>query len=637
MKKFICIVFACLFCVMASTDTYAAATADQNNSKTYMQEKQTLTPDSGQKVTPDIGEKVPLRVLIVGNSFSRFKTGNITYSIEQPLEELAEANGHNLEVTTLAHGSSRMVYYAGMNEAHISYYRELMQLLSSETWDYIILQEQSTSPIERFDNATYPAIQRLLQYIQDLQPQAKPLLYMTHAFSNGTTIKVNGVSRQLTIPQMELYLAAAYKTLENRLNVDVVPAGMHMRRANTLYPNIATLGGDSKHPSFAGYYLMACCFYNKIYGTMPDPQKAVLTNNNLTLQELKCLAALSADSITMNKQELRINENKTAELTTVPKRYDLTYTSLDPSIASVDAKTGVVTAKAGGYTLIVAETPDGLQALCGVTVNIRPFFSLPYYTAGKGDVIQILPQTNYPNLKYSSNKRSVASVDSATGVVTVNASGRAIITVTNQDNTSMKASYTLYVPFDTPQNLTASSYGNPKEAASFGNIKLSWKAVDGAPGYNIYRSTSKNGTYEKIGTSSKNSYIDKTAAVNTYYYYKIAAKNAYEPCTSDLSKSIRGIILRASTVNTKLTKGKKVRLTWNKNARANGYVIYRSLKKNSGYKEIARITSGSKTSYTDKTVKKNKTYYYRIKAYKTLNQKTFLGVKSIKVKIKITK
>ena len=637
MKKFICIIFAWILCFTASIDTYAAAAVNsQNNSEAYAKEKLALTPDSGQKVTPDLGEKIPLRVLIVGNSFSRFKTGNVTYSIEQPLEELAKASGHNLEVTTLAHGSSRMVYYAGMNESHITYYRELMQLLSSETWDYIILQEHSTSPIERFDNATYPALERILQYIRDLQPQAKPLLYMTHSFSNGTTIKINDVARQLTIAQMELYLAAAYKTLENRLNVEVVPAGMHMYRASRLYPKIKTLGNDSKHPAYAGYYLMASCFYHKSYGTVPEPQKADLTNCTLTIQELTALSSLAGDSLTMNKQELRINENKTASLSTTPKRNDLTYKSLDPSIASVDAKTGVVTAKKGGYTLIVAEAPDGLQALCSVTVNIPPSFICPYYLAGKGETIQILPRTNYPNLKWSSNKRSVASVNTSTGVVTVNDSGRAVITVTNKDNTSMKASYTLFVPFDTPQNLKASSNGNPAEAASFGNIKISWKAVSNASGYDIYRATSIKGNYTKIGTSKSNSYIDKTAAVNKYYYYKVTAKNSYEQCTSPLSKSVRGIILKASTVKARLTKANKVRLTWNKNARANGYVIYRSTKKNSGYKQIKRITSGSKISYIDKTAKKNKTYYYRIKAFKTLNNRNFYGVKSVNVKITVT-
>ncbi|MCI8300957.1 MAG: hypothetical protein HFI69_11580 [Lachnospiraceae bacterium] len=635
MKKIVCILFALLLSITGSMDAYAANIINTRNStKAYGQQKAQTTPGNGTPVTPDYGEKTPLRVLIVGNSFSRYKTGNITYSVEEPLEELAELAGHNLEVTTLAHGSSRMTYYAGMHAAHITYYRELMQLLSSQTWDYIILQEHSTSPIERFDNATYPALERLIQIITDLQPTAKPLLYMTHAFNNGTKIEVNGVSKVLTIPQMELYLAAAYKTLENRLGVDVVPAGMHMNRVSSLYPNIKTLSKDSKHPDYAGYFLVACCFYRKLYGTAPVPKKASLTNCNITDQELKYLASLTGDTLTMNKQELRLNVNKTATLSTTPKRYDLTYKSLDTSVAAVDAKTGVVTAKKGGYTLIVAETPDGLQALCGVTVNIPPSFPLSYYLAGKGDTIQILPQTNYTNWKWSSSKKSVAAVDSSTGVVTIKASGRAIITVTNKDNASIKASYTLYVPFDAPGELNAASYGNPKEGAAMGNIKITWKASEGAPGYNIYRSTKKNGTYEKIATSDKTSYVDKTAAVNKTYYYKVEAKNSYAPCTSPLSKSVRGIILKAPAVKTSVTKRNYIRLSWNKNSKANGYVIYRSTKKNSGYKELVRFSSGSRISYIDKTVKRNKVYYYRIKAYKTLSSTTFYGVRSKKVKVK---
>ena len=102
---------------------------------------------------------------------------------------------------------------------------------------------------------------------------------------------LNGVSKVLTIPQMELYLAAAYKTLENRLGVDVVPAGMHMNRVSSLYPNIKTLSKDSKHPDYAGYFLVACCFYRKLYGTAPVPKKASLTNCNITDQELWLWAA----------------------------------------------------------------------------------------------------------------------------------------------------------------------------------------------------------------------------------------------------------------------------------------------------------------------------------------------------------
>lgn len=54
-------------------------------------------------------------------------------------------------------------------------------------------------------------------------------------------------------------------------------------------------------------------------------------------------------------------------------------------------------------------------------------------------------------------------------------------------------------------------------------VKLTWKDVKGVKGYTIYRSTSKNGDYEKIGTSKTNSYKDKSIKQWKTYYYKIVA------------------------------------------------------------------------------------------------------------------
>lgn len=55
-----------------------------------------------------------------------------------------------------------------------------------------------------------------------------------------------------------------------------------------------------------------------------------------------------------------------------------------------------------------------------------------------------------------------------------------------------------------------------------GTAKITWKKVSGAEKYTIYRSTSENGTYEKIGTSKTTSYTDKKASKGTTYYYKIS-------------------------------------------------------------------------------------------------------------------
>jgi hypothetical protein len=55
------------------------------------------------------------------------------------------------------------------------------------------------------------------------------------------------------------------------------------------------------------------------------------------------------------------------------------------------------------------------------------------------------------------------------------------------------------------------------------SAKLSWAATDGAAGYEVYRATSKNGTYTKVATVKKKTYTDTKLKKNTTYYYKVRA------------------------------------------------------------------------------------------------------------------
>ena len=82
-------------------------------------------------------------------------------------------------------------------------------------------------------------------------------------------------------------------------------------------------------------------------------------------------------------------------------------------------------------------------------------------------------------------------------------------------------------------------------------------------------------------------------------------------------------------------KSGKVILTWKKNKTAAGYEIQRSLKKNSGFKKLVLVKKNSVVKYTDKKVKKGKTYYYKIRAYKNNGGKSYgKWTKVVKVKLK---
>lgn len=60
-----------------------------------------------------------------------------------------------------------------------------------------------------------------------------------------------------------------------------------------------------------------------------------------------------------------------------------------------------------------------------------------------------------------------------------------------------------------------------------------------------------------------------------------------------------------------------IRIKWKKLESVSGYKIYRSTKKNSGYK-LVKTVSNQTTSYANKKLKKSKRYYYKVRAYRNV-------------------
>ena len=58
---------------------------------------------------------------------------------------------------------------------------------------------------------------------------------------------------------------------------------------------------------------------------------------------------------------------------------------------------------------------------------------------------------------------------------------------------------------------------------SSGKPKVSWKKVDGATKYEVYRATSKSGTYSKVKTTTSLNWKDTAAKKGKTYYYKVVA------------------------------------------------------------------------------------------------------------------
>ena len=174
------------------------------------------------------------------------------------------------------------------------------------------------------------------------------------------------------------------------------------------------------------------------------------------------------------------------------------------------------------------------------------------------------------------------------------------------------------------------------KSTSYNKTQLKWKAVKNAKNYQIYRSTSKYGTYQKIGTTSRLTFTDYRKVSGITYHYKIRATRTLKGKTVYSRFSyIKSITPRPGKV--KLTRldgigNKKVRLKWKKVSGANGYEIYRSNSKNRGYKRIKILKKGSQISYVNK-IPKIRTYYYKVRSYRNVNGRKVYGTYSTPKKV----
>jgi len=166
-------------------------------------------------------------------------------------------------------------------------------------------------------------------------------------------------------------------------------------------------------------------------------------------------------------------------------------------------------------------------------------------------------------------------------------------------------------------------------------IKLTWAKVAGANGYIVYRNNKKIKTITKGATVT---FTDTAANTNgTKYTYKIVAKASTG--NSTLSKSLAAYRVAPPAVKTlKNSSSKKMAVTWGKNAKANGYQIqYSTSSKFKSGNKTANITKAGTVSKVIGSLAKGKTYYVRIRTYKTVGKTKYWSSWSAAKKVKIIK
>lgn len=128
---------------------------------------------------PDSGV---VKILFVGNSFTRYRKGGENCSVPKQLKELAKITGKKIKADCVTNGGAKLLYYTGSVAKYKAYYQQLVTKLLEENWDYVVLQDQSVMPAFSADTEMASAIASLQKMTGKLCPRAKLLLYMTHAY-----------------------------------------------------------------------------------------------------------------------------------------------------------------------------------------------------------------------------------------------------------------------------------------------------------------------------------------------------------------------------------------------------------------------------------------------------------------------
>ena len=154
------------------------------------------------------------------------------------------------------------------------------------------------------------------------------------------------------------------------------------------------------------------------------------------------------------------------------------------------------------------------------------------------------------------------------------------------------------------------------EQVSTAKFKLSWNAIDGATRYIVYRKRNDDKMKKVLTLGSKD--LEYTTAELPFGDYQFVLKagryDSKDRVMTKASNTVKGsVVKRAPSIN--LTAGSKlVKVSWKAMEGVTHYQVYRATSENSKYSKLITTTN---TSYTAKSLKTGKEYFFKVCGYKT--------------------
>ena len=256
------------------------------------------------------------KVCFLGNSY--------TYVNDMPgiVESIATADGNTLVKDQNTPGGYTL-------NGHSTNVTSLAKI-SSNTWDYVVLQDQSQFPSFPYAQTSvdvFPKAVILSDSIHSANECAIPLFFNTWGREIGDP-QWDSIN---TFEKMNNRLFNAYDFMANENNGKLSPVGIGFRHvfddASLLVSHADLYSSDGSHPSIYGSYLAACIFYNVIFEATPVENTFLpngITNSQaFYLQEVAYHVVNDVDSVTIN-----YSDDPTADFTYVSSSLEVEFTNI---------------------------------------------------------------------------------------------------------------------------------------------------------------------------------------------------------------------------------------------------------------------------------------------------------------------
>ena len=236
-----------------------------------------------------------------------------------------------------------------------------------------------------------------------------------------------------------------------------------------------------------------------------------------------------------------------------------------------------------------------------------------------GYIIQIQKNGKWTNLgTYPSERASIK------GLMPGSVNNIHIAAYTNVNGINYMGAYSDAVKIE-----TAVGAVNPRVSAYANNfVTLTWDKQTAANGYEVFKydaSSKKYVLYKNITNPNTNTCKVTGLASNKKYNFKVRAyqiddsEKTYAPFGAVVSQYTS--IAKPKLNSAKSTSKKKIKASWSKVKGASGYQVMWSTYKNFSKNYKTKSVKAKYSSKTVTTAQSKKTYYVRVRAYKTINGK----------------